>query len=257
MKTLVILAFLGVAAAAPFLQDTPEVVAERARFQQLYNAAAAAAAAAPDPVPSAAPHQASFQHAPAVPAASVWTGPVAATIPAGLPGAGANVADTADVAAARDAFLAAYRAQVAATTAVHHHQPAVRHHQPAAAPLRHANAIPAATQKWTGPVAATVPAGVNGQLTPVADTADVAAARTAFLNAYNAAVRATAPRAAAVHQAPVMAVQAAPRWTGPVAATIPAGLPGAGSQVADTADVAAATAAFHQAYSAALAATVG
>merc|ERR1719423_13494 len=42
-----------------------------------------------------------------------WTGPVAATIPAGLPGAGPNVADTADVAAATSAFNAAFRAQLA------------------------------------------------------------------------------------------------------------------------------------------------
>ena len=48
-----------------------------------------------------------------------------------------------------------------------------------------------------------------------------------------------------------------PKWTGPVAATVPAGLPGSVSQVGPTADVAAATNAFYQAYSAAVAATTG
>merc|ERR1719427_2160416 len=111
---------MGCALAAPFLQDTPEVVAEKARFQQLWNAQAAAAAAAPDDpvhhVVAAAPVQ-TFHHAPV------------------------------------------------------HHAPV--HH------AAHFNAIPAPVLKWAGPVAATVPAGVNGVLTPVADTADVASARAA------------------------------------------------------------------------------
>ncbi|XP_042857883.1 cuticle protein CP1499-like [Penaeus japonicus] len=41
-------------------------------------------------------------------------------------------------------------------------------------------------RKWTGPVAATVPAGVDGTITPVSDTYEVSAARNAFFNAYNA-----------------------------------------------------------------------
>ncbi|ROT82489.1 cuticle protein BD2 [Penaeus vannamei] len=40
--------------------------------------------------------------------------------------------------------------------------------------------------KWTGPVAATVPAGVDGTITPVSDTYEVSAARNAFFKAYNA-----------------------------------------------------------------------
>ncbi|XP_063598340.1 cuticle protein CP1499-like [Penaeus indicus] len=41
-------------------------------------------------------------------------------------------------------------------------------------------------RKWTGPVAATVPAGVDGTITPVSDTYEVTAARNAFFKAYNA-----------------------------------------------------------------------
>ena len=269
----IVLALLGYTCASPFLQDTPEVVAERARFMQLWNAQAAAAAAAPD----IHTHAQNIHHAPAhhTPAhysptthQGVWRGPVAATIPAGVQGALSQVADTADVTAARNAFLAAYRAQVAATTG---HNVAPRQHQTPVAtqhrfqPAAHTfNAIPAGPSKWMGPKAATVGAGVNGVITPVSDTAEVVAARNAFLRTYNAALAASRPSAPATqnfHQFAAVnhhnAQPAQPRWTGPVAATIPAGLPGASYQVSQTADVAAATAAFQQAYNAAVAATTG
>merc|ERR1712098_665286 len=134
-----------------------------------------------------------------------WTGPVAATIPAGVPGSVSQVPDTADVAAERSRFLAAFRAQVAATTG----------------------------QQF--------------------------AARDAFLASYNAALAATQPAALSTQFTPSVASEPAvhPRWNGPFAATVPAGVPGSVSQVSDTADVAAATAAFQQAYNAALSATTG
>ncbi|ROT67710.1 calcified cuticle protein CP19.0 isoform B [Penaeus vannamei] len=96
---------------------------------------------------------------------------------------------------------------------------------------------------WYGPVAATVPAGVDGTITPVGDTHEVAAARAAFNNAYQAQLRATVGAAPAVHSyAPTYhhahaAPQHQPKWTGPVAATVPAGLPGSAPQVADTPEV--------------------
>lgn len=265
----VFVALLGCVSASPFLQDTPEVVAERARFVQLWNAQAAAAAAAPD--------DGFTRNAPAqryvaqntnvhVFQSPKWTGPVAATIPAGVQGSAAQVADTAEVTAARNAFLAAYRAQVAATTGQHvapqfsshntgHYTPVQHTFQPAPA----FNAIQAAPQKYSGPFAATIPAGVNGQIIPVSDTAEVVAARNAFLAAYNNALAATSP---AVQNTNVRSHQyvAQPqpaKYTGPFASTIPAGLPGAGYQVAQTADVAAATAEFTRAYNAAVAATTG
>ncbi|XP_047492466.1 cuticle protein CP1499-like isoform X2 [Penaeus chinensis] len=186
----VLLAVLGVCSAAPFIGDTPEVQAEKARFFQAFRAAQAAAA----------PQQAFYHQA--APVQAKWTGPVAATIPAGVDGTITPVGDTAEVAAARNAFLNAYRAQVVATVGT---APVV--HSPA--PVY--NAIPAVPQqvfqqtfhhaapvqpKWTGPVAATVPAGLPGSAPQVADTAEVAAAKQAFFNTYRQqAAAAAAPSA--------------------------------------------------------------
>ena len=223
-------------AAAPSVLDTPEVIAERNRFFQLYNAAAQAAAAAADPVPAHAPQQAQL-----TPGATKWTGPLATTVPAGVNGALNQVGDTADVVAARNAFLAAYNAQLAATAP-----------QAAAVPVAQVQPIVAAPQPaviatgWTGPFAATIPAGLPGAGNNVEETAEVKAAKTQFLQALQAAggVIAAHGVAPAVQAAPAPApVQLGGVWTGPVAATIPAGLPGAGP-VQDTAEVAAAKAAF-------------
>ncbi|XP_027207482.2 cuticle protein CP1499 [Penaeus vannamei] len=188
MRVLVVLAVLGVCSAAPFIGDTPEVQAEKARFFQAFRAAQAAAA----------PQQAVVYHQAAPVVQTKWMGPVAATIPAGVDGTVTPVGDTAEVAAARNAFLNAYRAQVAATVGA---APVVH----SAAPVY--NAIPAVPQqtfhhaaavqpKWTGPVAATVPAGLPGSAPQVADTVEVAAAKQAFFNTYRQqAAAAAAPSA--------------------------------------------------------------
>lgn len=125
--------------------------------------------------------------------------------------------------------------------------------------------------KWTGPLAATVPAGVDGTITPVADTLEVAVARKIFLDAYQAQVAATVgttiaavPKAPAKGPVPAASKQAAkaaapkqavkepapvqPKWIGPVAATIPAGLPGSAPQVPDTPEVTAAKQQFFSIY---------
>merc|ERR1711942_124259 len=222
MDALVILAVLGSACAHVThlgVADTPAVAAAKARFFQTYNAQAAAARAA-------SPQQATFvQQQPR------WTGPMAHTVPAGV-----NV----------------------------HHAAVNSFHVPAA--------VRTVTQKWTGPVAATVPAGVQG-LNQVPDTADVQAATRSFLAAYNAqlaATRSAAPVVAVHHQAPANvwapaapvqtwspAAPVQPRWTGPMAATVPAGVHGAPAQVAQTADVAAATQGHCAAHQHALRATQG
>ncbi|XP_042867841.1 cuticle protein CP1499-like [Penaeus japonicus] len=228
MKSLVLLAVLGVCSAAPFIGDTPEVQAEKARFFQAFRAAQAAAT----------PQQA-FQTV--APVQYQWTGPVAATIPARST-------------APSPPWLAAQEWPPPATPSS---TPTTHSCSPAGLPPK-----PPQTLKWTGPVAATVPAGVDGTVTPVADTHEVAAARNAFLNAYNAQVRATVgtapvvpaqvhtfnPVPAVPHQTFHHAAPLQPKWTGPVAATVPAGLPGSAPQVADTAEVAAAKQAFFNAY---------
>ncbi|KAG7177135.1 Cuticle protein [Homarus americanus] len=197
MRALVVLAVVGVCSAVPFVGDTPEVAAEKARFFQAYQAAQAAA----QPQYNAIPHQAyntghynpshhntgHYNHAPAQPK---WTGPVAATVPAGVDGTITPVSDTRDVAAARNAFFNTYQAQVAATVgaAPHHHGGAV-HYQAAptytpAAPVQ---------PRWTGPVAATIPAGLPGAGSQVADTPEVAAAKQAFYSTFQRQAAAAAP----------------------------------------------------------------
>ncbi|XP_037796973.1 cuticle protein CP1499-like isoform X2 [Penaeus monodon] len=177
MRLLVVLAVVGVCSAVPFIQDTPEVQAEKARFFQSFRAAQAAAT----------PQQALHRPSPAV--QPQWYGPVAATVPAGVDGTITPVGDTAEVAAARNAFLNAYNAQVRATAGA---APAGPSFAPAYSP---APAVPAAPvqPKWTGPVAATVPAGLPGSAPQVADTAEVAAAKQEFFNTYQRQAAAAAP----------------------------------------------------------------
>merc|ERR1712243_411963 len=114
-----------------------------------------------------------------------------------------GVADTPEVAAAKARFFQTYNQQAAAARAASPQQATfvqqqprwtgpMAHTVPAGVNVHHAavNAfhVPAAvthvTQKWTGPVAATIPAGVQG-LNQVPNTADVQAATRSFLAAYN------------------------------------------------------------------------
>ncbi|KAK3887505.1 hypothetical protein Pcinc_008384 [Petrolisthes cinctipes] len=97
MRTLVILAVVGACVAVPFIQDAPDVAAEKARFFEVFHAIEAAAL--PKPGQPRAPPK--------------WYGPLASTVPASLPGSSPIVANTADVNAARDAFFNTYRAQLA------------------------------------------------------------------------------------------------------------------------------------------------
>nr|XP_053635247.1 cuticle protein CP1876-like [Cherax quadricarinatus] len=194
MRTLVVLAVLGVCSASPAIGDTPEVAAEKARFFQAFRAAEAAAK----------PHYSSY------PQQAYSSYP-----------------------------------QQAHNPSYHHHNTGQYHHAPA-------------QPKWHGPVAATIPAGVDGTITPVSDTRDVAAARSSFFNAYQAQLAATAgavpsphyQRAPSYNSAPSYTphYQHQPKWVGPVAATIPAGLPGSTNQVADTPEVAAAKQSFFSTY---------
>merc|ERR1712189_80697 len=126
MNPLFVLTVLGVASAFPHIPDTPEVAAARAQFFATFRQQAAAAAAAPDIATHA--QQVAHPNTFGVPTQK-WTGPVAATVPAGVQGVN-QVPDTADV-------LAAYQAQLASVGGV---QPAV-----VAAPTFH-HAAPVAPQ---------------------------------------------------------------------------------------------------------------
>ncbi|CAL4157286.1 unnamed protein product, partial [Meganyctiphanes norvegica] len=184
MNALVIVAVLGLASGAPHfgVSDTPEVAAAKARFFQTYNAQAAAARAA-------SPQQATHHQQPrwtGPMAHTRWTGPVAATVPAGVTGLN-QVPNTADVQAATRSFLAAYQAQLAATAPT-----AGAHWAPAAPVQQWAPAAPVQA-RWTGPMAATVPAGVHGAPNQVSDTPEVAAAKARFFQTYNAQAAAARP----------------------------------------------------------------
>ena len=196
------------------MADTPEVQAEKQRFYQLYKSAADAAAAAPD-VNVFPQHQ----------------------------------------------------------TVSGHHQPSRQFDHRFASQ----NAIPVSHQKWTGPLAADVPAGLPGSEPNVRNTPEVEAAIAQFNRAFSDAVVATRPKTTSHNQFNQFApraqpnhfnsfsnthspnhfqavprsqpqVAAQPRWTGPLAATVPAGLPGSVSQVQDTPEVQAAKAQFSQAF---------
>merc|ERR1719369_1824997 len=171
-----------------------------------------------------------------------------------------GIADTPEVAAAKARFFQTYNTQAAAAArAASPQQATVVHQQPrwtgpmahtvpagvnvhhAAAHVPHYHVQGSVTQKWTGPVAATIPAGVQG-VNQVPNTADVQAATRSFLAAYQAQLAATASRA------PAVAVHHA-------AAPVQTWAPAAPVQVAQSADVALATQAHFAAHQHALRAT--
>jgi len=111
-----------------------------------------------------------------------------------------------------------------------------------------AAAAPTVYGPWVGPMAATIGAGVNGQIIPVSATLEVQNAINAFDVEYNNALRRTG-NAHLIPPTPAP-IPADPRWYGPLATIILTG-PDAG-KVAETAEVAAATAAFRAAFDAAV-----
>lgn len=199
----VILAVLGACAAVPFIPDAPDVAAEKARFFSAFRAAEAAAQPARPQInafsqqafaPAPVRHQA-FGAGPVQ--QPKWTGPVAATVPAGLPGSSPVVAETNEVAAARNSFFNAYQSQLAAVVPVRQQPAPVQAFAPAPHRFSHVAAAPAPQHKWTGPLASSVPAGLPGSAAHVAETPEVAAAKNAFFSTYHrqlAATAATAPR---------------------------------------------------------------
>ncbi|ROT82493.1 cuticle protein BD2 [Penaeus vannamei] len=117
-----------------------------------------------------------------------WTGPVAATVPAGVDGTITPVSDTYEVSAARNAFFKAYNAQLAAVGAYRYGTPAYHHATPA---VHVSVAAPAAHHSVFTYGAAPAPVG---------DTPAVAAAKADFFRLYN--LQAAAAAAAPDHDAP-------------------------------------------------------
>lgn len=115
--------------------------------------------------------------------------------------------------------------------------------------------------RWTGPLASQVPAGLPGSTAFVSETADVNAARNDFFNAYKAQVIATVPtgptrQTYSPEPVYVAAPKPQPRWTGPLASQVPAGLPGSTAFVADTPEVSAAKSSFYNSYKSQIKATM-
>nr|XP_027224961.1 cuticle protein CP1499-like [Penaeus vannamei] len=181
MRTLVVFVVLGACSAAPLSGSAPSMQPERTRLLDTFRAIRAASPQQPK-----------------------WTGPPAATIPAGVDGTITPVSDTLEVAVARQIFMNAYQAQVAATVGIPPTAaPKAPAKEPAAAASKQAVKVAAPKQavkepapaqpKWTGPVAATVPAGLPGSSPQVADTPEVTAAKQQFFSIYNRQAAAAAP----------------------------------------------------------------
>lgn len=248
---------LGVSVALPqgHLIDTPEVQAERQRFFQLFNEAAALAAAAPDDnqITQQAFHHSAPNHFHGAPHTPKWRGPLAATVPAGVDGTITPVADTAEVAQAKRAFETAFQQQLRATVP---HPSGNSIHFQSAQPASFHQTQP----KWRGPLATNIPAGLPGSVSQVPNTPEVEAAIAEFTRTFNSAARSASPVARHTPFQSFTPVHSTshqqPRWQGPFAATVPAGLPGSGA-VSDTADVAQARASFDRAFQQQLSAVLG
>ncbi|ROT80836.1 calcified cuticle protein CP19.0 isoform B [Penaeus vannamei] len=155
-KNEILLAVLGVCSAVPFIQDTPEVQAEKARFFQSFRAAQ-------------------------------WYGPVAATVPRRRRHHHPRGRHH-EVAAARTAFLNAYNAQVRATAGA---APAVPSFARPTALLQ--RFLPPQSSQ-SGPAPWQPPSRRTPRLRPqVADTPEVAAAKQEFFNTFQRQAAAAAP----------------------------------------------------------------
>jgi hypothetical protein len=177
---------------------TAEVAAERAAFFAAYNAAARAAAENPDNQQNTwdAPTPVQQTWAAPAPVQQTWSAPAVSQQRWDLP---APVGFTAEVAAERAAFFAAYNA--AAKAAAENPEPEQTWSAPA--PIQKAAPIPAPVQQqtWTAPASvqqtwASTPVNAwstHAKLGEVeVDTPEVRAAKLAFFQAYNAASRAAA-----------------------------------------------------------------
>ena len=183
-----------------FIADTPEVTAEKMRFYQLYNDAARAAAAAPDihiydsRSQLIGQPQQQQQFAISFPHAVPRTTVVKPIVPTPVTNViGGVVRNTPEVEAAIARFNQAYQAALVATGAAP--GPRVPQQFIQTNPAIFVSQVPAqrtavvTQQRWTGPFAAQVPAGLPGSTAQVAETADVSAAKATFAQAYNNQLR--------------------------------------------------------------------
>ncbi|XP_042229367.1 cuticle protein CP1499-like [Homarus americanus] len=137
-----------------------------------------------------------------VPVQPRWTGPVAATVPAGVDGNIIQVPDTYEVAAAKNAFFRAYQNQVDTIRSRRYGTPGYASVPPVAyAPVVNTFTPVVPSQSYGVPSVPTVPGvpattyGYNVAPGPVQDTPEVAAAKAQFFRTFErqAAAAAAAP----------------------------------------------------------------
>lgn len=123
-----------------------------------------------------------------------WTGPVAATVPAGVGGKIVQVPDTYEVSAARNEFFRAYNDQLSKISSLRYGTPNYgRPYNHGGSVHTAVHAAPARSYSAAGHLyGAPAP---NFPLAPVRDTPEVAAAKAQFFNIYaqQAAAAAAAP----------------------------------------------------------------
>nr|XP_027224964.1 cuticle protein CP1499-like isoform X2 [Penaeus vannamei] len=183
MRVLVLLAVLGVCSAVPFIQDTPEVQAEKALLPELPCCSGCCHSPAGHPPPRPPPTAPRPPPSPSgmdpwlppSPPASTAPSPPWATPTRWLPPAPPSSTPTTP----RSGPQLVQRLPFPSFAPAYSPAPAVR-----AAPVQ---------PKWTGPVAATVPAGLPGSAPQVADTPEVAAAKQEFFNTFQRQAAAAAP----------------------------------------------------------------
>ncbi|KAK3865795.1 hypothetical protein Pcinc_028615 [Petrolisthes cinctipes] len=165
-----------------------------------------------------------------------YTGPVAATVPAGVDGQIVQVPDTHEVMAARNKFFTTYNQQLAKVnshpTSPSYSAPAPSYHASAPAPSYPSHAPAPSYPTYSGPSgpayrAPGYPFNDQDEPRPVGDTADVASAKASFSNSYNrkAAEAAAAPDVYIITGSPApLPVSYAPA---PVSNNYPAAAPAA------------------------------
>ncbi|XP_042229436.1 uncharacterized protein LOC121871278 [Homarus americanus] len=189
MKNLVILAVVGVCSAVPFL-GASQAAAEKVRFSQTFRAA--------QPQHNVLPHQAynpshhQFHN----------------SAPQQIFNPSQQTYNPSQVHIHNPIQQQAFNFP---QHQIHNVAPQQSHISPQqqvySSPQHQTNSSPAVLDqpKWKGPFASTVPAGVDGTVTPVSDTNEVAAAKKAFFRAFEAELAATG--GSQVYQEPFSASQ--------------------------------------------------
>ncbi|XP_064083946.1 uncharacterized protein LOC135199722 [Macrobrachium nipponense] len=227
MRTLVVLAVFGVCLASA--QFTPEVEAERTRFFEAFRAAKQASSSSKYSEPQPA-----------------YRGPFASSVPAGVDGRVTPVSDTAEVRAATNAFYRAYKAQVEATKGSSDSASYVLKTDPATSAKYVLKTDTATSNRY---LYKAVPSPFLQEQSAGSETSVKLLLQQ--LNSEQKGDPAYKAKSDSAYVAKVFLQQhmsKQPRWPGPFASSVPAGLPGSPGQVPYTTRSAGCKYAFQKAY---------